>query len=104
MDSKNEKISELEEQINAFQAADDKRKADARAAEDKLIKDRLDKMEAEKAAMQADFDKKLDDIQMRASTANNAPDSKGLTKEEYEKNKEYYDTMYLKSSLPDVFN
>lgn len=103
---KNEKISELESKLKQFEEKEAQMAAEAKAAEEKAIKDRLEAAEAKNKELEESFEKKLEQINMRASTAGN-PNDKGstkLTKEEYLANREKYDTMYLKATLPDVYN
>ena len=104
LDAKNEKINDLEAKLKTFEEAEAKKKADAEEAEAKSIQERLEAAEAKNKELAESFDKKLDEINMRQSTMSKTKEDKGLTKEEYEKNRVKYDTMYLKATLPDVYN
>ncbi len=99
-----EKAAALEAELEKYKKAEEERLAAEEEAKKNELHKRLETLEKEKAAMQESFEKKLDEISLRASTAAKpAEESAGLTKEEYEKDKVKYDTMYLKASMPDVF-
>ena len=97
-----QKLSELELKLKEYQEKEAEQKAaEQKAEQEKLLQEKLD---AEKKAMEEMVEAKLDKISLRQSTANTANTDSKLTKEEYLKNREHYDTMKLKHDLPSVFN
>lgn len=98
-----EKVSALEAQVAKYAQAEADRLAAIEAEKERTFEERLQKIEIEKAEMAKSFDEKLDKIKMRSSTVSQGS-SDALTEEAYKANKEQYDTMYLKTILPTVFD
>ena len=104
VEEKEQKISELEQKLQEYQKAEEEKLAAQKAKEEEDIKAKLQSTEEKLKAQEESFNKKLEEIQMRQSVVGKQKEEQtGLTKEEYEKNKVKYDTMYLKATLPDVF-
>ena len=98
----NDKISGLEAELVKYK---EKEQLDNQAKKDAEIETKYqEKLETEKKAMEEMMDAKLEKISLRQSTPNSNNNSGKLTKEEYLKDRENYDTALLKASLPTVFN
>lgn len=105
-DVNNEKLSALEKELQAYKEKEAQEAAAKEEAEKKAFEDRLAAIEAEKEEMKKSFEEKLEKVSLRESTKTAPKDDEGqgkLTKEEYLKNREKYDTMYLKATMPDIF-
>ena len=79
---------------------DKKQKAESKVSE---LEQKLQEYQEKEKAMQEAMDKRFEDIKLRQTTANSGNSSGELTKEEYLKNREQYDTLRLKHDLPTVF-
>lgn len=104
MKEQTEKMSELEKQLKEYQEKEQAQKEEEEKQKELEIEERLKKFEEEKEAMQQSFEEKLEQISQRATTQNSGDAGEKLTREEYMKNREKYDTAALKEALPSVFN
>jgi len=104
VEEKEQKISELEQKLQEYQKQEEEKRKAEEAAKEAELAAKVAETEAKLKAQEESFNKKLEEIQMRQSVVNKETgETKVLTKEEYEKNRVKYDTMYLKHTLPDVF-